>query len=50
MGFPRHANMNIKLGHVSIIGKKNQLVCSSRNRDIQFFFSEVTFAPLCIWE
>jgi hypothetical protein len=40
--------MDVKLEHVSIIDKKNQLLCSSHKGDIQFFFGIVTFAPPCI--
>jgi len=39
--------MNTKLEHDSIIDKKNQLVCSSRNEDIRFLFDQVTFGLLC---
>ena len=47
MGFPRHANMNIKLGYVSIIGTKVCLFARAVMEMFNFLFGKVTFAPLC---
>jgi hypothetical protein len=40
--------IDIKLGYASIICKKNQLVYSSRNGDIQLSFCSMNFVPLWI--
>jgi hypothetical protein len=40
--------MDIELEDASIIVKKNQLLWSSRKRDIQLFLGIVTYAPPCI--
>jgi hypothetical protein len=40
--------MDIKLEHVSIIDKNSQLVCLSRNGNIQLFFGIVTFGSPCM--
>ncbi len=41
---------DIKLEYASIIDKKNQPDCLSRNGDIPFSFRIVTFGPLCIYK
>jgi len=48
-GLLRHVFIDIKLEDGSIIDKKNQLVCSSRNEDNQCFFGEPTFGHPVHW-